>query len=156
MRRIIHHKHKKNCDCCRSHRSHPCHLHSGKIEMEAGQLYYLEAVHSQRASSAPENFLILSLWLHQTPYTGPQTDWHISHSEHISIRMRYDQRREKQVVTFHDMENTNTTEITFTHAGRKAGNSVDFTKVTFAKRLNLNHTSLFSPRNENGTTPFST
>ena len=116
--RIIHHSGKKE----EATVGRP---NSGKIEMEKGKMYFIEAVHVQKNDSSVDNFMKISLWQHKTSYHNSQTS--LAQDERQNIRIRYKRQFETQRVSFNNMANANGSEVLFTHNGMKAKESVDFT-----------------------------
>eukprot|EP00090_Calanus_glacialis_P017096 TRINITY_DN2671_c0_g1_i4.p1 TRINITY_DN2671_c0_g1~~TRINITY_DN2671_c0_g1_i4.p1 ORF type:complete len:4502 (+),score=1148.36 TRINITY_DN2671_c0_g1_i4:1085-13507(+) len=89
---------------------------SDPVMMVKGEQYYIEAVHVQAAASSEENFLQISLWEHDTIYHESQTSKAKDEVQHL--RMDYDREFETQRVTFTGMDPS--TQVTFTHVGKKA------------------------------------
>jgi len=90
--------------------------HSDPVMMTEGEFYYIEAVHVQAAGSDEENFLQISLWEHETIYHESQTSK--ARDEYQYLYMEYEREFETQRVTFTGMDPS--TEVTFTHVGKKA------------------------------------
>ena len=90
------------------------------IEVVKDNMYYIEAVHVQKSSSAEENRLQIDLWESETNYHWSQTDK--ARDELQRLQMSYIRRHETQSIQFKNIAND--ISLTFTHAGKSSKSPV--------------------------------